>query len=105
MTEIGPEIGPEVGRGARRQIGRDVGIEVAGRIDTTTGPAAPIVPLNEAATIYEALASQIRGTAVGWSDTALAQLERGLLQRYGPLIGGRSPVRRLVRLATRQEAA
>ncbi len=64
-----------------------------------------VVPLNEAAAVYEALADQIRGSAVGWSADALEQLERGLLDRYGPLIGGRHPVRRLVRLAARPPAA
>lgn len=60
---------------------------------------AQILPLNDAAAVYEALAAQIAGTAVGWSDTALAKLEQGLLQRYGPIVGGRQPIRRLVRLA------
>jgi len=58
-----------------------------------------VLHLNDAAAIYEALAEEIAGSAVGWSADALAQLEQGLLQRYGPLIGGRQPVRRLVRLA------
>ena len=66
---------------------------------------APVLHLNEAAAVYEALARQIEGTAIGWSDAALAELERGLLDRYGPLIGGRPPVRRLVRLAARAQAA
>ncbi len=83
-------------------------------IDTTTEETAGlasddrpavVLPLNDAAAIYEALADQIRGSAVGWSDGALAQLEQGLLQRYGPLIGGRHAVRRLVRLAARPSAA
>ncbi len=58
-----------------------------------------VLHLNDAAAIYEALAEEIAGSAVGWSADALAQLEQGLLGRYGPLIGGRQPVRRLVRLA------
>lgn len=62
---------------------------------------AVVIHLNDAATIYDTLASEIAGTAIGWSADALAQLERGLLQRYGALIGGRHPVRRLVRLASR----
>lgn len=76
---------------------RDQRSEVEPSIDD----GATIVPLNDAAAIYEALAEQIAGTAVGWSDDALAKLERGLLQRYGPVVGGRHPVRRLVRLAAR----
>lgn len=68
----------------------------------TTGiDDATVLPLNDAATVYEALAAQITGTAVGWSDDALAKLEQGLLQRYGPAVGGRQPIRRLVRLAAR----
>ena len=70
-----------------------------------TGPPAVVVPLNDAAACYEALATQIEGSAVGWSDTALAQLERGLLERFGPIVGGRHAVRRLVRLAARPRAA
>lgn len=61
--------------------------------------AGAVHHLNDAAAIYEALAEEIAGSAVGWSADALAQLEQGLLQRYGALIGGRQPVRRLVRLA------
>jgi hypothetical protein len=62
---------------------------------------ATVLPLNDAAAVYDALAAQIAGTAVGWSDDALAKLEQGLLQRYGPAVGGRQPVRRLIRLAAR----
>lgn len=65
---------------------------------------ATILPLNDAAAVYDALAAQIAGTAVGWSDDALAKLEQGLLQRYGPAVGGRQPVRRLIRLAARPPA-
>lgn len=76
-----------------------------------THPAAggasttPVIHLNESAAVYEALARRIEGTAVGWSDSALAELERNLLSRYGPLLGGRAPVRRLVRLASRSLAS
>ncbi len=73
--------------------------------ERSEGPGAVVRPLNDAAAIYDALADEIRGSAIGWSDSALAQLERGLLERYGPLIGGRHPVRRLVRLAARPPAA
>lgn len=76
------------------------------RLDTTSanerrsGPRpGAVVPLNDAAAVYQALAEQIRGSAVGWPDHALAKLEAGLLDRYGPVLGGRHPVRRLVRLA------
>jgi hypothetical protein len=65
---------------------------------------AVVVHLNDAAAVYQALADQIRGSAVGWSDRALAELERGLLERYGPVVGGRPPIRRLVRLAARPAA-
>ena len=75
---------------------------VAGR---GPGDGAAVLHLNDAATIYQALAAEIEGTAVGWSAGALAQLERGLLERYGSLIGGRQPVRRLVRLAARPARA
>ena len=67
--------------------------------------AGVVVAINDAAAVYEALARRIRGSAVGWSDAALAQLELALLERYGPLIGGRPPVRRLVRMAARPAAA
>jgi len=69
------------------------------------GGLAVVVALNDAAAVYEALAQQIRGSAVGWSDTALAQLERGLLDRYGSMLGGHHAVRRLVRLAAKPRAA
>ena len=77
--------------------------ETAG--SSTDDRPAVVLPLNDAAAVYEALAEQIRGSAVGWSDHSLAQLEEGLLQRYGPSIGGRHAVRRLVRLAARPPAA
>jgi hypothetical protein len=93
MTDI--EIGPRPGAEVDGTTGNDR--------SGTSGPPAPIVPLNDAAAIYEALADQIRGTAAGWSDTALAELERGLLRRYGPVLGGRPPVRRLIRLAARRD--
>jgi hypothetical protein len=75
------------------------------RSDEAPDRLAVVVALNDAAAVYEALAEQIRGSAVGWSDTALAQLERGLLDRYGPMLGGHHPVRRLVRLAAKPRAA
>lgn len=90
MTEITNRHPPVIDRGDHHLVAAD---------------AAPadddpiVVPLNQAAAVYDALAREIRGTAAGWSDHALAKLEQGLLRRYGPIIGGRHPVRRLVRLA------
>ncbi len=73
--------------------------------DGATDRGTPVQPLNEAAALYEALADEIRGRAVGWSPNSLALLERGLLERYGPVVGGRASVRRLVRLAAHPQAA
>jgi len=73
------------------------GLEARAEPGPSSGGA--VLHLNDAAAIYEALADEIAGSAVGWSADALAQLEQGLLGRYGALIGGRQPVRRLVRLA------
>jgi hypothetical protein len=64
-----------------------------------------VVPINTAAAVYEALADGIRGAAAGWSPTALELLEAGLRQRYGHLLGGDRPIRRLVELAQRSDAA
>lgn len=75
------------------------------RSDEASDRLAAVVALNDAAAVYEALAERIRGSAVGWSDAALARLERGLLDRYGSLLGGHHPVRRLVRLAAEPRAA
>lgn len=104
--------GEEVGAAAEPIVERPAGDRSPDGVRTCGGEAGPdgrtgaaVEPLNDAAAIYDALADQIRGSAVGWSDTALAQLERGLFERYGPLIGGRHPVRRLVRLAARPPAA
>jgi hypothetical protein len=64
-----------------------------------------VIALNEAGELYAALAEGIRGTAVGWSPTAVARLERELLQRYGPILGGERAVAELVVLATTPVAA
>jgi hypothetical protein len=69
------------------------------------GEAAPIVPLNAEAQLFDVLASAIEGTAVGWADRDLARLEGELLCRFGPLVGGRPAVRKLVRLARSSPAA
>jgi hypothetical protein len=64
-------------------------------------PEASVVALNPSAVLFEALAEEIAGQAVGWSSSALLRLEQQLLERYGHELGGEHPVRRLVRLAAR----
>ncbi len=63
-----------------------------------------MVPLNDAAALYRALAEQIVGAAADWSPTAIAKLEARLGERYGPQLG-ESAIERLVELACRPSAA
>ena len=45
-----------------------------------------VVPLNESAALFMALAAEIRGTAVGLSPAGLELLRRGLEIRFGQLL-------------------
>ncbi len=69
------------------------------------GDAAEVVHLNAAADLFAALSVSIRGTATGWSPSALAKLEAGLVERYGGRLGSERAVRKLVELAAGSEAA
>lgn len=64
-----------------------------------------VVPLNDAGAVFDALAQEIKGSAVGWPPGALHKLELALLDRYGHLIGGGPAVKRLLFLAQQPSAA
>lgn len=67
--------------------------------------ARNVVPLNDAGAVFDALAQEIRGSAVGWPPGAVTKLASALERRYGDLIGGPAAVQRLVRLAQEPSAA
>ncbi len=46
-----------------------------------------VVPLNDSAVLFMALAAEIRGTAVGLSPSGLELLRHGLEIRFGHLLG------------------
>lgn len=64
-----------------------------------------MIALNEAGELFAALAEGIRGSAVGWSPSAVAKLEQGLTERYGAMLGGERAIDELVELATTPAAA
>lgn len=64
-----------------------------------------VIALNEAGELFAALAEGIRGSAVGWSPSAIALLEQGLIERYGDLLAGERAIEELVMLATTPAAA
>ncbi len=63
-----------------------------------------VIALNEAGELFAALAEGIRGSAVGWSPSAVAMLEERLRERYGNALGERA-IEGLVELATTPVAA
>jgi hypothetical protein len=67
--------------------------------------ARNVVPLNDAGAVFDALAHEIRGSAVGWPPGAVEKLTLALESRYGDLIGGPAAVQRLVTLAQEPSAA
>ncbi len=64
-----------------------------------------MIPLNDAAALFAALAEGIRGTAVDWSAEAVERLEDGLEHRYGRMLGDELAVKRLILLARQSDAA
>lgn len=66
-----------------------------------------VVALNPEAEVFLALASQIRGAAVGWSPSAVSLLSDGLQNRFGELMGSNSEqaASSLIELATTPVAA
>ncbi len=70
-----------------------------------SGQQTNVVPLNDAGAVFDALATGIRGSAIGWPPGALEKLETALEARYGHLIGGTAGVRRLLVLAQEPSAA
>ena len=65
-------------------------------------PSRGVVPLNDAAALYLALAEAIQGTAIGLSPEAQRLLRDGLWERFEPIlaVGGRDAVDELLKLAT-----
>ncbi|MGI9595004.1 MAG: hypothetical protein ACR2QK_02525 [Acidimicrobiales bacterium] len=68
-------------------------------------PGPVVVPLNDAAALFGALAEKIAGQAAGWSPTAVDLLESRLEDRYGAQLGDEQAVKRLVALACTPAAA
>ncbi len=64
-----------------------------------------MIPLNDAAALFAALAESIRGAAVDWSPEAVERLEVGLEDRYGHMLGDELAVKRLITLARQDDAA
>ena len=69
--------------------------------------AGIVVPLNDDAALYLALADSIAGTAVDMSPQARVMLRQGLVDRFGEIFGPRAEeaVEELLRLATTSKAA
>ena len=72
---------------------------------STDPPSGAVIPLNDAAALFAALAESIRGAAVDWSVEAVERLELGLEDRYGDMLGDELAVKRLIVLARQADAA
>ena len=88
------------------ELDRDVDdLDLGPEPDSSSIPPTNVVPLNDAGAVFDALATGIRGTAVGWPPGALEKLEAALHSKYGHLIGGQAAVERLLILAKQPSAA
>lgn len=70
--------------------------------DSTEAGRPAVIPINDSAALFMALAAEIRGTAVGLSPAALELLRHGLEIRFGHMLGNadRSVFDQLVQLAS-----